>query len=325
MKVLFLIFLVFIKYSHSDVAQYIPIGKYLTPLNSSTNDDYFYFALNNYNYYDLFYLYLSDKDYSLNKIYYCNSYNIPSQTTIDNCNFYLIDYHFYDVHASSSAKGFFYKINPSSNYLIIKYSGRHSYGIIRARGSFKPYFEEVEVGSKNDTQLSPLNDIYNYFYLYIGLPSTDELYLYFQDMYQDLLDPIYICRSQYSPKYNDIDCIFSPLYYNKKNPEPLYNYLYKVNTTSYRSSYLIVRYSFKSKSSPLYVKCFYKKSLSTVAIVFIAIGGVVFVSFLIAIICHCYKKRAKNLKNLNNSTQTNALIPEQQDAIIQYPEYPSME
>ena len=206
MKELFLIFLFFIKYSHSDVAQYIPIGNYLKPLNSSTNDDYFYFALNNYYYYDLFYLYLSDKDYSLNKIYYCNSYNIPSQTTIDNCNFYLIDYHYYDVHASSSAKGFFYKINPSSNYLIIKYSGRHSYGIIKARGSFKSYFEEVKVDSKNDTQLSPLNGIYNYFYLDIRFPSSDELYLYFQDMYQDLRDPIYICRSQYNPENNGIDC-----------------------------------------------------------------------------------------------------------------------
>ena len=56
----------------------------------------------------------------------------------------------------------------------------------------------------------------------------------------------------------------------------------------------------------------------------ISIAGAAFVSIFIAFICYCCKRKAPK-NNTHESTQSDKLIPEQQDEFNQYPAYPSME
>ena len=138
MKVLFLLFLVFIKYSYSVDIKYVSTNNILTTLNSTINDGYFYFIIESYTSHDYLYLYLFDNNYNLNNtISYCQTRNYSLQE-INSCNFksrYCDDYDY-----PGSSKGYYYKIPLSysrSNYLIIKYSGSNNYGTIKARGSFQ--------------------------------------------------------------------------------------------------------------------------------------------------------------------------------------------
>ena len=212
-----------------------------------------------------------------------------------------------------------------TSYLIIKYSGSNSYGTIKARGSFSTLIQKISVGSNTDTTLKKYDEIYNYFYASVGYPSYNYLYFYFDDPYTNLKDPIYICKTNNDPEtYSSTirDCYFSSLYYDEKNPTSNYDYSYKVDISSYHGGYVIVKYSFRSSYDSLYVKALYKSNkLSTVAIVFIAIAGVVFVTIIIAILCYSCKRRAAN--NIAYvPTQPPTIVSEQPALVVQTPSYP---
>ena len=91
MKVLLVLFLVFIPYSYS--LQYITIGDIsLKTLNSSTSNDYFYISVQANK--DL-HLVLLDDRYNINNIDYCFAYSAtyPTQSTINSCDFYSFSYY----------------------------------------------------------------------------------------------------------------------------------------------------------------------------------------------------------------------------------------
>ena len=90
MKVLFLLFIVSITYSHSIDIQRVQIGNFQTYLRTSKNEDYFYFSIDSY-YVDYYlYLFLLVNDYNLNQIYFCRTNTYPSQSSIDRCPFYSL-------------------------------------------------------------------------------------------------------------------------------------------------------------------------------------------------------------------------------------------
>ena len=85
--------------------------------------------------------------------------------------------------------------------------------------------------------------------------------------------------------------------------------------SSYRTDYIIVRYS-TIYSGSLYVKIRTPKPLSTVAIVFIVIGSVIFVGIIIGLIVYCCKKRER---------QNLACAPIPSAVVVSPPNYTSMD
>ena len=251
---------------------------------------------------------------------------------INSCNFksrYCDDYDY-----PGSSKGYYYKIPLSysrSNYLIIKYSGSNNYGTIKARGSFSTFIEKIKVNISSDTSLTKYSEIFNYFYGYIDYNKHDYVYFYFNDSYINLYDPIYYCKTDNNPEYYFSiirDCRFLSLSYDEKNPTSNYNYSYKVDVSTFHGGYVIVRYSVGSSYNSLYVKGLYNissKSLSTLAIVFIVIAGVVFIGILITIICcFCCKRRAANNITYVPTQPATKILPKT-DEVIQTPTYPLVE
>ena len=314
MKALFLLFLVFITYSHSINIQNVPIGNSLTYLRASTNEDYFYVSIDNY--YNL-YLLLIDYSYSINRTYYCNTYSYPSQSSIDSCSFYSLYYDFSDSQIKSSGKSYYYKIPvlPRRSYVIIKYSGSNSYGTIKASGSYTNFLKSIKLDASSNTDITTLKNRDNYFYTYIGYHNFDYLHFYISDPNRLLENPIYYCTTYTYPE-SYLDCTFNILFYAERNPNNDYDYLYKVNVSAYNGCYIILKYSVSSSNGYLYVKIRSSKPLSTVAIVFIAIGSLAFVGIIIGLIVYCCKKRAS--RNL-------AYVPTQPEMIATTPIYPSMD
>ena len=329
MKVIFYLFIILITYSHSVNVQYVQIGDSLTSLESSTNDCYFYFQIGSYTYNNYLYLYLLDKNYNLySVISYCQTSTTPQQA-ISYCDFRSKSYDDYDN--IDNSKGYYYKIPlsySSSKYLIIKYSGSYKYGTIKVRGSFSSFMKRIFVGESTATSLTKIDEIYNYFYTYIDNNNYDHLYFYFYDPPNSLKEPIYYCRINEDPEhyYSVIkNCDFYSLYYDEKKPTSNYDYSYKVDISRYHRWYVIIRYSVSSSYYSLYVKGLYKsKSISTLAIVFIVIAGVAFVSIIITILCYCCKRRTPN--NINYvETQPAVVVPEQPALVVQTPSYPLVE
>ena len=335
MKVQFLLFLVFIAYSHSQEPQYVTISNSLSTLRASTSYDYFYFNIN-YSSYSYLYVFLLDYDYSLKGVSYCYS-NSYDESAIKDCSFDSVDTYDSDTQPlpSSMSNGYYYRISlyiTTKNYLIIRYSGRYSYSSssLKVKGTYTPFIEKVLVDENYDKTLHPIKDINNYFYAEIGYPKSnyDYLYFYFGDSSNNVNELIYFCRTTNNPEYytNVIKyCYFEPIYNYEKNPAEYYDYSYRVNVRPYEGDYIIIKYSVKYSNS-LSVKSLYKSSgLSTLAIVFITIAGVVFVSIIIVILCYyCKRKAAAN--NINYvPTQPAVVVPEQPALVIQTPSHPLVE
>ena len=335
MKVQFLLFLVFIAYSHSQEPQYVTISNSLSTLRASTSYDYFAFNIK-YSSSSYLYVFLLDYDYSLKGVSYCYS-NSYDESAIKDCSFGSVDTYDSDTQPlpSSMSNGYYYRISlyiTTKNYLIIRYSGRYSYSSssLKVKGTYTPFIEKVLVDENYDKTFYPIKDINNYFYAEIGYPKSnyDYLYFYFGDSSNNVNEPIYFCRTTNNPEYytNVLKyCYFEPIYYYEKNPAKYYDYSYRVNVKSYHGDYIIIKYSVKYSNS-LSVKSLYKSSgLSTLAIVFITIAGVVFVSIIIVILCYyCKRKAAAN--NINYvPTQPAVVVPEQPALVVQTPSYPLVE
>ena len=146
MKVLFLLFLVSITYSHSIDIQRVQIGNFQTYLRTSKNEDYFYFSIDSY-YVDYYlYLFLLVNDYNLNQIYFCRTNTYPSQSSIDRCPFYSLSNDYSESHTKSSSTSFYYQVPIIRySYIIIKYSGNNSYGTFKASASYTHFIQNIMI------------------------------------------------------------------------------------------------------------------------------------------------------------------------------------
>ena len=313
MKILSFLFLVYITYSNSEDIQNITMGD-ITPklLRASKDTDYFYYSYNNSTTYNSAYLLLIDDLYYLKEIKYCLTSSYPSNTTIKECYFNSINY---DDLKTKGARYFYYYRMPISSrdtYTIIKYSGKYQNGKFRAKSYF---IEKVPIGSNYETELSTFDSsLYNnYFYVNIDYPSSNSLYFNFSIYDKDSFFPtIYYCQSKNNPEYNSPENIceyFSSLiYYAKKYTKYKNEYFYKIDPALDKGTYIIVKYdiSYSYSDRLLYGKVTYNapveppsppsKSLSTLSIVFIAIGGVAFIGIIITIVWYfCRKKEVTSV------------------------------
>ena len=308
MKILYILFITLIAYSKN--IQEITLGASLKNLNPSTTDDYFYFKV--ISTLDVHIL-LRDDNYNLNQIEYCSiySYYTPTESTIKKCDFLSLD--IYDSTSSSFYYEYYFKIHLSTsyNYIIIKYSGRRSYGTIKARAVI-PYIDNVDVDAYYERKLTSHTSDNTYFYTKIGHPPSNYIYFNLSDTSNYLDTRIKYCFTKNNDPYNKFlkaisNCgDFSILdYYNKRSNYGRNEYYYKLYADSYSSSYIIIQYRYLSSSyGALYAKSSYyefnedgkpsskSNSLSTLSIVFISIAGVAFLGIIITIICYCCKKRA---------------------------------
>ena len=208
MKFLIVLFLVLMLYSNSQNIQYITMGDTsLKLLRSSTYYDYFYFSYNRDTTYTKAYLLLFDNWYSLNlnSTYYCSTSSYPSDTTIKDCTF-----HYKNCYGLSKGRIYYYQIpiSKSNNYIIIKYSGKNSSGIFKARSIF---IDKVPVDYYDETILTMTLDSHNYFYTNIDYSSYNYLYFNLTDLKRDNLEqPLYYCKTNKNPEnYSPIsDCNF---------------------------------------------------------------------------------------------------------------------
>ena len=319
MKVLFLLFLVFIKYSNSDGIQNLEVESSLTTLKSSNDQEHFYFSLNGYKSYSYIYLLISENLCDVYKIYYCDTTIYPTEESIRSYTYYGVDYYYSQSTSSGKEKYYRIPIDSSKSYIIIKYYGTNSDGTIKARSTIYPFIFKVPVDSGPDLRFSTLVNAYNYLYSSIGYPSSDYLYFYFYDPYFNLVDPIYYCITSYNPENYPSPCSsFDSLSYYDKKPNNNYAYSYRVDTSSYRGQYVILKYTVKY-SNYVGIKSSYTAyslPLSTVAIVFIVIGSVIFVGLIIFLIYYFCKKR-----NADNISYT----PTQPGVATSTPTYPLME
>lgn len=321
MKVLFILFLTFITYSQN--IQEIKSGEALYTLNSSTTDDYFYFkAISTLDAHIL----LIDNNYIINQIYYCFifSYKAPTQWDIDSCSFNSVNRYGYSKELSYYYE-YYYKIplSTSYNYIVIRYSGRNSYGTIKVSAVI-PYIENVEVGNYYETRLTTHTMNNTYFYSKISSPPDNYIYFNLSDTSNSFDTKINYCFADDNPdvyylkaKKNCSD--FSTLdYYKTSSDYQKKEYYYQLYTYPYRTSYVFVQYKYLSSSyGSLYAKSSYyefdkdeapskqSNSFSTLTIVFISIGGVAFLGIILTIICYCCRKRAVN--NINY-TQTQPAV-----------------
>ena len=308
MKILYILFITLIAYSKN--IQEITLGAPLKDLNPSTTDDYFYFKV--VSPLDVHIL-LRDDSYNLNQIEYCSiySYYTPTESTIKKCDFLSLD--IYDSTSSSFYYEYYFKIHLSTsyNYIIIKYSGRRSYGTIKARAVI-PYIDNVYVDTSYQIRLTTHTSNNTYFYTKISYPPSNYIYFNLSDTSNYLDTRIKYCFTKNNDPYNKFlkaisNCgDFSILdYYNKRSNYGRNEYYYKLYADSYSSSYIIIQYRYLSSSyGALYAKSSYHefdeddKSSSksnfftTLLIVSVSIAGVAFLGIIITIICYCCKKRA---------------------------------
>ena len=306
MKVLFLLFLVFIPYSYS--LQYITIGDTsLKNLTTSHYYNYFYILVPAYKY---LHLVLLDDSYYIDDIYYCftHSYSNPNESTIDSCDFFSLSY--YDLKSTSSGKEYYYKkfTQPYYNCIIIRYSGGGS-GTIKA-GAAIAYMEEVDIDSTGiELPRTSNNDTYFYTKIYF---KYDHDYVYFNlsdtsKTSYDFNTTLYCCLTNDDPKYFYLEavrnCFFFPLYFNNTGKTDIsYEYYYGLSIRNCDVDYVIVRYNYSSNYYSLYVESSYnefkresnEKILFIVTIVSIAIASLTFVGIIITIIWYYCRKRAVN-------------------------------
>ena len=237
-------------YSSSQNIQYITLGD-TSPklLRSSTYTDYFYFSYNSYTTYSKAYLLLFDNGYglSLNSTYYCSSSSYPSDSTIKECTF-----NYKNCYAMSKGRIYYYEIPISrgNSYIIMKYSGKNSSGIFKARSLF---IDKVPVDSNDETKFIMTLDSYNYFYTKIDYSRYNYLYFNLTELKSNNLEqPIYYCKTNNNPEYYSPkgECSFISLnYYSENNTKGTYEYYYKLDISSISYSYIVVK--FYALHSPL--------------------------------------------------------------------------
>ena len=321
MIVLFILFLTLITYSQN--IQGISLGDSLWTLNSSTTDDYFYFkAISSEDVQIL----LIDKNYIIHNIYYCLTFSLdaPTESTIKRCDFKFLDHYDYSK-SSSSDYEYYYKISLSTsyNYVIIRYSGRNSNGLVYASAVI-PYIYYLQMGDYSQTRLTTHTKNDTYFFTYISYPPSNYIYFNLTDTFDYLDRIIYYCFTNDNPSSNYLkanrSCIFSSLDYYKEGGQYFNReYYYQLYTYPYTSFYVFVKYKYMSASyGALYAKSSYyefnkddtpskpSNSLSTLTIVFISIAGVAFLGIIIIIICYYCKKRATN--NINYTSKEPAMV-----------------
>ena len=289
MKVFFLLFLVLIIYSLSfDSIQNVDINGSRVYLRPSTNYDFFYIPINSFISNEFVYIFFLDNRYKLNDtIYYCHTNSYPSQMVIDSCSF-IIKYKWF-VKSIDEGDLYYYRlpILSNKNYIIIKYKGKYSGGIISVYSTVIPIIEKTYIDQKYDTLLSPISYNENYFYTNIPLNSYDYLHLYISDENSVLIPPIYYCMTLENPENHfPYRSCFNHLNYYEDKPNEKYEYYYKINTSSYLGGYVIIQYNVNSIYNILSIRIYSEKinSLSTVSIVLIAIGSVAFVGIIIGVI-----------------------------------------
>ena len=309
MKALILLFSILIFYSNSYEIQNITIGEIsLKSLKASKYNEYFCFLTNSSNitYSHVYLLLLEAYDFYLDIISYCYS----NESSAYNCEFNLGNR--YDLKKTLSGNAHYYKIpiSPNNNYIIIRYHGAQNYGTLKARGAFMSFIENVAIDSDYDIKLSILIDTDNYFYTNISNTNYNYIYFNFSDASNVLEQPIYYCITADNPEINrptTSSCDFKYVNYHEKN-RTYYTveYYYKADITSKNgnSNYVVIKYSGNSPNGILYVKSSFRdfynppspagKSLSTLAIVFISIGGVAFLGILITIIFYCRRKKSNS-------------------------------
>ena len=153
----------------------------------------------------------------------------------------------------------------------------------------------------------PTTSYYNYFYTYSSSLIYDTVYFHLQtESYK--LNYVDYCIRRYQPTASEIrDCSFRSLsrYYYKYSGNNEDGY-YKAYLDNYKiAQYVIVRYSGSNSYGRLYAKSAYRdlsSKLSTVAIVFIAIGSAVVAVIIIGLICYACKRRA-DAENINYEAQ----------------------
>ena len=311
-------------YSNSLDIQYIVMGnsspKYLSP---SYVGDYFYFPIDARSTYDTVLLFLYGTYYeSIIDVHYCSTSSAPSDDTMSRCKFKLINY-IDNIKSTSLGDLYSYKIPISStaSYLIIKYSTKNLYTPIKARSCF---MEKIPVNSYDKTIIPTFKNTVNYFYMKIGNPGHDYLYFNFIHSVSTFDKTIYLCQTDNNPEYDSPSCNFRPIErYGQNYTNNKYENYYKVDIRTYSGEYIIVKFHYNSNSnySHLYLKSSYNNFLpepiSTVTIVLIVIGSVVFVGIIIIIIYCCCKKRAA--KNSTYEVNQSAVI------VSNNPDFPLME
>ena len=221
MKVLFLLFLVFIPYFNS--LQYITIGDTsLKTLNSSTSTDYFYIRVPiNKN----IQLVLLDNGYNISYIYYCSIYSstIPDESTINYCRFYSLSH--YASKSTSSGTELYYEESSFTtfNYIIIRYSGRNATGTIKA-GAAIPFMQYIGI-SDSQTFLAIEVNYDTYFSTNVNNSRYDYIYYKLTDTSHYLNKTIHYCLTDNNPFNNFLQtirsCSFSPLDNYKKNDKKI--------------------------------------------------------------------------------------------------------
>ena len=312
MKVLILLFLVFIQYSYSIDIKNVPTDGSREILPSSIDDGYFFLSISSLKSNEFLYLLLIDHYYELNNIYFCVTNSYPSEEEIDKCIFNSIKNYGFDKHKAVGIL-YYYKFNlPTyADYIIIRYSGKYTSGLFCAESTIIPPMDYVYLNLPSDISLSPITYQENYFYSEVSNHS-DFHYLYFSDKSDSFQETIFYCLTMDDPKkYPPKNSCFNRLSYSEKNPNDHYNYSYIIDQTSYHGGYIIVKYYVDSIDDAYYslgarsLSYSLSKPLSTVAIVFIVIGSVVFVGIIIGVIIYCYRKRKAN-KSADTLTQPDA-------------------
>ena len=322
MKVLLVLFLVFIPYSYS--LQYITLGDTsLKNLTSSTSNDHFYISVPANK--DL-HLVLIDNNYHINNIDYCFAYSnsYPTESTISSCGFSSLSH--YASESTFRGKEYYYKKStiPNYNYIIIRYSGRDATGKIKA-GAAIAYMKEVRFGLLQIKLPRTSNgDAYFYTSIYSGI---DYVYFNLTDTsrtYKDFDTKLYCCLTKDNPINNYLkvirNCIFNQISpYNTGKTFVNYEYYYRYPIGKTDKDYIIIRYNYNSDYYSLYAesstyefKGKYKtEGLPTVSIVFIVIASVAIACIMITIICYYYRKRAVN--NIPTAStplvEKNSIIP----------------
>ena len=296
MEIIFLLFFIFIVYSHSIDIQEIELAdSSFRNLRASTFPDFFYISINVQTLYNNIHFLLLDNGYNISNINFCFTSSSPSDWTISSCKFYSYKY----INSKTKSEGILYHYNvpilSSNSYIIIKYSGNNPNGEFKARSYF---MEKVPIDSHEELELSAAVNITNEFYTEIGNPSSNYLYFNFTDLNNNLQQPIFHCLTYDNPKYySPLSFIF--LNYDKKNKiGSKYEYYYSVDIKSYKGYYIVIHYSVNSSHSSIYVQSSYNSfssKLSTVAIVFIVITPVI-IGIIITILCLIKRKRrTKNI------------------------------
>ena len=197
------------------------------------------------------------------------------------------------------------------NFLFIRYTGRNIGGSIKARAHFIPFIDNVTVGANYDTNLTRIESTEHYFYMNITYKGYDLLYLTLKVTNQELRQPIHYWKTYNNPENylpTILQCKFEPLnHYQTKGSYGQMTYYYKVAIYDVQPpfGFFLFRYSALLYGKVLlrsYYTDPYVPPISTVGIVFIVIGSVVFVGIIIGAIIYFYKKR-KTSKIADTLTQ----------------------